>query len=149
MTVLDKKGIRRALEEPLRPALVAAGMCLKADGSAAVQFQNLVLDSKGNLNEWVRFTVHFAGDLLLGMGQHPLTQDFGMAFAMVYTKAGTGVDRNDAIVGIIEAAYPYNAMLTFNGVSVIVAEPIHGDGAPDGAWWATPVKIKWNIWRNL
>lgn len=149
MTTLNKKAIRRALEEVIRPALVTAGVCLDSTGAAAVQFQNLVLDKGEKLAEWVRFTVHFADDRLLGMGQNPLMQDSGMAFAMVYTAAGSGVDRNDTIVGIIEAAYPYNAVLTFGGVSVMVAETIHGDGALDGAWWAAPVKIKWNTWRNL
>lgn len=148
MTLLRKRAIRKALEGPLKPALIAGQVCPLGDDDAAVRFPNLVLNTAA-LDEWVRFTVHINATRLLGIGQHPLTQDTGQAFAMVYTRLASGSDRNDTIAGIIEAAYPYNALLTFDGVSVIVSETLHGDGAEDGPWWASPVKIRWDVWRNL
>lgn len=148
MSTLNRREIRKALEAPLRPGLVTAGACLMPDGSAAVLFPNTALET-ATLTEWVRFSVHFAGSRVIEMGRNPLTQDSGQLFAMIYTRGASGADRGDTIAGIIETIYPYDAELTFGGVSVIVAEVAPADPGPDGPWWTTPVKILWNRWRNL
>ncbi len=147
MSVTNRRAIRRALEAPLKQALVDAGVCLNPDGSCNVQFANTVLDTRG-VAEYVRFTVHFAAPRVLGMGTDGLTQDMGLAIAAIYTKAGTSADRNDTIAGIIETAYPYNAQLTFDGVTVILAETQPVDGVGEGSWWMSQIKVVWNRWRN-
>lgn len=151
MTAINKRAIRHALEAPLRAALVSAGVCvLPLDATkAAVQFGNTVLDTVAlNLQEYIRFTVHYGRQRVIEMGNTPRRHLSGIAKAMVYTK-GQSEDRNDTIAGIVEAAYPYNAVLTVSGVSVILAVTEIADGAPDGPWWAAPVNINWDVWRQV
>lgn len=150
MTTINKLAIRKALEIPLEPALVAAGACLYPDSAskAAVQYPDLTIKTDGLL-EYVRFSVHYADTRVIEMGNTPRRNLSGQAIATVWTRTARAQDRNDTIAGIIEAAYPYNAVLARDGVSVILAEVQPRDGQPNGVWWVSDVVINWQLWRQV
>jgi hypothetical protein len=159
MTVFVTRSIRKALEAPLEAALVAGGVCIDPQNSnhATIWWPNLPIDpddylhnaaSPTRLEEYVRMTVHGRGTFIRTLGSTPRIEQRGIARFLVNTRASTGQDRNDTIAGIVAGAYPYNATLTRDGISVFIDRNEPGDGVPVGDWFGAMVDVYWSVWRT-
>lgn len=144
-----RKSIRKALEVPLRLAMEGA------TPKIAVAWSNIPFDPTKPLPgmtalvaEYVRFSIHYAKPIVREIGPTPRIEQSGIAKIGVFTKTGSGQDRNDSIAGIVAAAYPYNAKLSFDGIDVIVETTHQGDAVPHEGWFYSPVDVYWNLWRS-
>lgn len=149
MTTVPRKSIRKALEIPLTAAVLAADVVIPGTDPAepAILWPNTSLKTD-ELGAYVRFSMHWAPDKVMEMGETPRQESSGMAKITVFTASGTGQDRNDTIAGFIEAAYPYNAALVRDGISVIVDTVDTVDAVlVEGTWWASAVNVNWHVWR--
>lgn len=149
-TAAIKRAIRKALEAPLEPALVAGSACLDPSdhSKAVVGFANLPVDpTRAGLVEWCDIVISFAPDRPIEMGKHARTQGAGYALITIRVQSGTGPDRIDSIAGIIAAAYPYDALLARDGVSVIIGTTDTRQGAPDGPWYMVPLLVNWIVYH--
>lgn len=147
-TAAIKRAIRKALETPLAPALVAGAACLNPGDptKAMVGIANLPIDPTG-CTEYCDIQVNFAPDRPIEMGQHARTQGQGFALITIRVQSGSGPDRIDTIAGIIAAAYPYNALLARDGVSVIIGTTDTRAGAQDGPWYMVPLLVNWIVYH--
>lgn len=133
--------IRKALEFPLGAAMSAAMPPIP------VAWPNLEFDST-KVVEYANFNVSFAPSRPLEMGPTPRIVASGSAIIVVRTRESSGADRADTIAGIIGAAYPYNAALVRDGISVIISTVDVVQGAPDPPWWMVPLNVNWTVWNN-
>jgi hypothetical protein len=136
-----KKSIRKAVEIPLFFAMKDQGI--------SIEWPGLPLDRKQVLpQEYLNVSHGFGDPIPLETGPNPRWQTKGLMSVMVRTPVGTGVDRNDAIAGIVCAAYPYGQVLIQDDVSVVI-DKIGTDGyGMDGAWMFSTVKVNWICYRR-
>lgn len=145
-----RKPIRKALEVPLAPALVLASMCLDPDDPtrALVGIQNLPIDpTREGVVEYCSISILFAPDKPIEMGQDPRIEGSGAALIIVRVLEGQGPDRPDDIARIVTEAYPYNALLAQDGISVIIGTTDPRTAAQIGPWFTVPISVNWTVYH--
>lgn len=149
-TAAIRSSIRKALEAPLAPALLAASMCLDPDkaGAVVVGYANLNVDpTRNGLVEYCDIAILYAPDRPIEMGVKPRIEGSGSALITVRVQSAAGPDRPDDIARIISAAYPYNALLARDGVSVIIGTTDTRPGAQAGPWYMVPLLVNWTVYH--
>lgn len=132
------KSARRALEAYLKSTLDTAGV--------AMVFPGLGGDESAQ-QRYVRFSNHAAPVTVREMGNTPRIEGRGFMKAGIFTKPVDGQDANDALVGIVAQAFPYNMRLTRDGINVDIGTVDHGDFVISGGWGYSPVDVNWLVLR--
>ena len=132
--------IRKAIETTLLNAMNAQ------TPKIACEFENLEFDAT-KVSEYVQMSMHYAPTIALVMGANPRPVASGFALIVARAQSSSGPDRADRISALVDAAFPYNAALARDGISVIIGLNDIVDGARDGPWWMVPLRVNWKVWN--
>lgn len=140
--IVEVKGrIRKALSTPLETVAAAQVPPL------AVQYDGMAIDRSG-LPEYITVGTGFAYIKPIEIGPNPRWIGKGSLTLVIRTPTARSADRNDALAGIISAAYPYGQLLTHDGISVVIDNITTEGYGLDGAWLYSAVVIGWEIQRR-
>lgn len=144
--VLIKKQIRRALQGALEAAAISAGL-VDDGGSPLIQWKGIPFDREG-LDNYLAVEIAFASVVVHEIGPHPMVEANGHVTVNCHSPLNMGEDANDALAGIVAAAYPYASTPSFGGVSVNIDKMDPGSYGSDGPWLTGLVSVDWNIYRR-
>lgn len=140
------KDIRRALQAPLFNAAVAAKYVDDLD-VPLIQWKGLPFDTN-NRPSWMAVEMIFADVIVHEVGPDPMIEGPGAVNIVIRSPLNLGEDGNDALLGIIDTAYPYASTPSFGGVVVNIDKSQHRGYGSDGPWLTGQVSVDWNIYRR-
>lgn len=156
---LIKRNIRRALEGPLKPALIAEEIFGFDGVTPAIHWPGIAIKETNRPDQllkialprkpaYVRVDPPSWVRTVIEMGDTPRVEGNGHIKFGCFTAAQFGDDLNDRLAGIVESAYPYNANLEFDGVGVTIWTVDQGQPVTVDGWRYCPVKVNWTCWRT-
>jgi hypothetical protein len=146
-----QRKIRRAVQIPLYNAAVSAGLVNDANepliqwGGAA--FAHYDTDG-APIPAYLAVEVGFGDVVVHEIGGNPMVEGNGRVTINIHTPMPLGEDGNDALLGIIAAAYPYGSEATFEGLTVNIDKTDPRGYGSDGPWKTGLYSVHWNIYRR-
>lgn len=141
-----QRKIRRALQLPLYAAAVAAGL-VNADGEPLIQWNGVPFDRRG-LPKYISVEIGFGAVIIHEIGPNPQVEGRGHVTMNLHSPIDEGEDSNDALLGIVVTAYPYNSNPSFEGVSVHVDKTEPRGYGRDEPWLTGLYATSWDIYRR-
>jgi hypothetical protein len=140
------RDIRRALQLPLYNSAVVEGL-VNLDGEPLIEWQGIPFDRR-ELLSFLSFEIGYGPILVHEIGPAPMIEGSGYLSIVIRTPIAEGEDANDALLGIIHAAYPYATTVPFGAAAVHVDKTEHRGYGSDGPWKTGLVVVNWNIYRR-
>lgn len=149
IAVVQRK-IRRAAQIPLYNAAVSAGL-VNGDGEPLIQWGSLPFDHSPDgspLRAFLAVEIGYSNVVVHEIGENPLVEGSGRVTINIHSPMDEGDDGNDALLGIITAAYPYGSTPSFEGIEINI-DTINARGyGNDGPWRTGLYTVTWNIYRR-
>ena len=136
-------GIRVSIRKALETALF--NVMNAQTPKILCEFSNLEVDPT-KVAEYVSLSVHYASTIAMVIGATPRPVVSGFALVISRTQSASGPDRVERMGAIADTAFPYNAALARDGISVIIGVNDILDATPDGPWWMAPLRVNWKVW---
>lgn len=141
-----QRSIRRALQKQLYNAVEAFPL-VDEDGAPLLQWAGVHFE-RVNRTHFIAAEFAFSHVEVLEIGPNPMVEANGHITMNLHSPLDEGADGNDALLGIIEAAYPYASTPSFEGVTVNIDKTEPRGYGNDGPWMTGLYSTRWNIYRR-
>lgn len=152
MTTPTDLQIRKALEKPLRDAIVAAYGADAVDPEqptkCIVAWPNMGFDPNKldkSIVVYCRPTLHGPVQLPRTLGSNPAVSSTGLFKIGCFVKAGVREDPLSDLVDTVKAAYSYDSDLAAGGAKIQIEGKTGGDAVPLSGWLYRSADISWRI----